>query len=346
MKGIRRLADHLDISIGTVSRALNGHPEVSADTRKRVLEAAASMGYVANQAGRALRKGASSIVGFMIETGEKTATDGDTFFLSVFDGVQTVLARHKLELVALLCSSAEDPDEYLRRIVARGFADGIIISATQRRDPRIDLLADHRIPFVALGRSLTDRGHAWYDLDFEDIVRASIGRLASRGHTRIALAAPRNEVNLGYVLVDAYKRELAKHGIVFDAELILRSEPDQAGGYDLAQQILRMPKRPTAIILASEVPSVGLYTGLMEAGVHPGRDIAIIGRDSPHARFLTPSLTRFTTSLRDLGIALAEALLSTMPAYSEIYPQEPARNLWPLELLEGDSDNFTLTVRD
>ena len=53
MKGIHRLAQHLDISIGTVSRALNGRPDVNEETRKRVLEAAAELGYVANQSGRA-----------------------------------------------------------------------------------------------------------------------------------------------------------------------------------------------------------------------------------------------------------------------------------------------------
>ena len=92
MQGIRRLAQHLDISIGTVSRALNGRPDVNEQTRQRVLEAAATLGYVPNQSGRALRKGTTGIVGFMIETDTKISVDGDSFFLSVFDGVQSVLA--------------------------------------------------------------------------------------------------------------------------------------------------------------------------------------------------------------------------------------------------------------
>lgn len=204
MKGIRRLAKDLDISIGTVSRALNGRPDVNEATRKRVVEAAERLGYVPNQSGRALRKGTTGIVGFMIETGSKTAVDGDTFFLSVFDGVQAVLARHQLDLVALLCSSEEDPNEYLHRVVARGFVDGLIISATQRRDPRIDLLADRKIPFIALGRSLTDRGNAWYDLDFEGIANTAVDRLVQKGHRRIALSANDDEINLSYVLVDSY----------------------------------------------------------------------------------------------------------------------------------------------
>ena len=184
MKGIRRLAQQLDISIGTVSRALNGRPDVNEETRRRVLEAAEAMGYVPNQSGRALRKGATGIIGFMIETGANTATDGDSFFLSVFDGVQAVLNRHGLDFVALLCGSGEDPNEYLRRVVGRGFVDGVIISSTQRHDPRIDFLADRRIPFIMLGRSLTDRGEAWYDLDFEGMAETAVERLAGRGHRR------------------------------------------------------------------------------------------------------------------------------------------------------------------
>ena len=162
MKGIRRLASHLDISIGTVSRALNGKPDVNEATRKRVLEAAEALGYVPNQSGRALRKGTTGIIGFMMQTGTTITADGDTFFMSVFDGVQTVLGRHELDLVALLCSSEVDPQEYLRRIVGRGFVDGLIISATQRHDPRIEFLAARHLPFIALGRSLDDqlRRHA------------------------------------------------------------------------------------------------------------------------------------------------------------------------------------------
>ena len=75
MRGIRRLAQHLDISIGTVSRALNGRPDVNEVTRKRVLEAAEEFGYVPNQSGRSLRQGTSNTIGFMIELNAETAAN-------------------------------------------------------------------------------------------------------------------------------------------------------------------------------------------------------------------------------------------------------------------------------
>jgi len=117
------LAQDLNVSIGTVSRALNGKPDVNEETRRRVMEAAAAIGYVPNQAGRSLRKGTTGVVGFMMQTGSQITGEGEVFFMSVFDGVQTVFARHQLDLVALLCSSEEDPDAYMQRVLARGFAD-------------------------------------------------------------------------------------------------------------------------------------------------------------------------------------------------------------------------------
>lgn len=340
MTGIRRLAQQLNMSIGTVSRALNGKPDVSAETRRRVLEAAAAAGYVPNQAGRALRKGSTGVVGFMMQTGHEITGEGDVFFMSVFDGVQTVFARHQLDLVALLCSSEEDPDAYLQRVVARGFADALIISATKRQDHRIDFLASRNIPFIALGRSETDAGHPWIDLDFEGMAEVGVSRLIGKGHRRIGIFAPLDDANLGFVLVDAYRKVLARHGIDFDPSLIFRANPNERGGHAIAHAIAAMPedRRPTGFVLTNEIMSLGFYNGLFEVGLPPGEAIAVIGRDSPQAHFLVPKLTCFRLSLRDLGITLAESLLATMPAYAEHYPFGTTRKLVSLELVEGASD--------
>ncbi len=345
MTGIRRLAQHLNVSIGTVSRALNGKPDVSEETRKRVMEAAAELGYVPNQAGRALRKGSTGVVGFMMQTGSEITGEGDVFFMSVFDGVQTVFARHQLDLVALLCSSQEDPDAYMQRVVARGFADALIISATKREDHRIDFLAGRKIPFVALGRSETDAGHPWLDLDFEGMAEVGVERLIAKGHRRIGVFSPMDTINLGFVFVDAYRKALAKHGIAFDPDLVFRAHPNERGGHQIAHAIAAMPedKRPTGFVLTNEVMSVGLYNGLYEVGLTPGKNFAIIGRDSPHAHYLVPKLTCFRLSLRELGISLAEALLATMPEYAETYPLGVVRKVVPLELVEGESDVVAAT---
>jgi DNA-binding LacI/PurR family transcriptional regulator len=342
MVGIKRLANHLNLSIGTVSRALNDRPDVNDETRKRVREAADVLGYVANQSGRSLRSGLTGATGFMVQTGPQFNVQGENFFISVFDGVQTVLNRHHLDLIVLLCSVSEDPDQYLRRMVLRRFVDGMIISHTLRNDPRIAFLASRHVPFVTLGRSETNAGQSWIDIDFEAIGRLAVERFVRRGHREIAVALPLDDINLGHILHAAVAKTMDRHGLALDPRNILRAHPGEVGGHDIARQLLHLTPHPTAIVLSDESQAIGLYRGLAEQGIRPGRDIAIIGRDSLPVRSLQPSLTRYGQSLRDLGIALGEALLATMPAYQPLYPTGTVRHTWPLEFWEGESDAFDL----
>jgi DNA-binding LacI/PurR family transcriptional regulator len=336
---IRDLARHLDISIGTVSRALNGKSDVNPETRERVLVAAKKLGYVPNQSGRSLRQGTTNTIGFMIESTIETADNGGSFFMPVFEGVQSVFRRHHLDLVALLCGTDEDPAAYLNRVVGRRFVDGLIISATMRKDPRIKFLLEREIPFVALGRSATGGAYPWIDLDFEGVAATAVTRLINFGHKRIAIGVPASDINLGYVFQDGYKRALKANGIPFDPELALPAHSNEEGGYQVASSMLEQKHLPTAVILVNENMAIGLYRRFYEAGIHPGRDVAVIGfRESTQSRFLSPTLTCFRISLRDLGIKLAEALLSTMPAFKDSYPQERVEMVWPMELVPGESD--------
>ncbi|MBX5131994.1 LacI family DNA-binding transcriptional regulator [Rhizobium lentis] len=344
-RGIRQLAEHLNISIGTVSRALNNKPDVNEETRRRVLAAAEDLGYVANQSGRSLRQGETKVIGLMIESSQEVVENADNFFLGVTSGLQHCFARHKLDLLMLPCPADEDPREYLKRMVARRVVDAMIISNTQRIDRRIDLLSRAKIPFVAVGRSLSPGKFPWVDLDFEGVAERAVERLVAHGHRRIAITAPSTEANLGYLFVDSYRRALERHGIRFDPSLVIRVKSSEQGGYHAAHELLQLEDRPTAVILIYEIMAIGLYRRLIESGVLPGRDLAVIGfRDAPRARFLQPSLSCFRMSLHDLGIAIGQTLLASMPAYRGLYPDGGRNIIWPLELSPGESDAFEVAA--
>jgi len=328
------------MSISTVSRALNDRPDASTETREKVQKAATELGYFANHFGKSLRSGVTGSVGFVMQTSHSVTGQGDTFFMGVFDGMQSVLGKHQLDLIALLCPSTEDPDEYVRRIVSRGFVDGLIISHTRRIDPRISFLAEHGVPFVALGRSETDAGHSWIDIDFEDIARKTIDRFVAAGHTKIAVVVLR-DVNFGGIFTESSKEALAAHGLTLNKDYVFRTAASDAAGYAVAKRILAMPDRPTAISVSNETMITGLYRGLSEGGLVLGRDVAIIGRDSVATDFLRPRLTSFHLSLRDLGVALGEALLSAMPAYAQQYNQGVVRTVFPTRLVQGESDGYS-----
>jgi DNA-binding LacI/PurR family transcriptional regulator len=258
--------------------------------------------------------------------------------MTVFDGVQTVFRRHHLDLIVLPCANDEDPADYLGRMVARGLVDAVIISATRRNDPRIPLLERAHIPFIALGRS-ANASHPWIDLDFEGVARRSVRRLVERGHRQIAVALPATDLNLGHIFLKGFKRGLKDQGIDFTPEFAIPTESSDEGGYQLGRTLLSFKHRPSAVVLSYELPAGGLYRALSEAGVAAGSEMAVIAfRESPATRHLVPRITSYTTSLRDLGVALGETLLSTMPEFSEAYSGMKLQRTWPMALAEGDSD--------
>ena len=342
--GIRELAKHLNISIGTVSRALNGRGDVNPETRRRVLEAAAALGYSPNQSGRSLRQGSTKAVAFMLQAYSGPEPYGEPFFIGLFDGVQEVLARHGLDLIVLLNTPDGDHEAQLRRVVERRLADGILLPWTRRVDPRLDYLVQRRFPFAALGRSQSGGDHPWLDLDFDQAADVAVGRLAGFGHRRIALGNAGHDLMQGHVLLEGYRRALAKHGIGFDEALVQPEEMTEAGGYRMVDALLRRGPPPTALFVVNERMVVGAYRRLNEAGLRPGRDIAVIGGmiDSPFGRFLSPALTCFRLSLHDLGVKLAEALLAAMPGHADGAGGVPVRALWPLELVPRESDRVML----
>lgn len=338
--GIRDVARHLNMSISTVSRALNDKPDASDATREKVRKAASDLGYFANHSGRSLRSGVTGSVGFVVQTSHVATGQGDTFFMAVFDGMQTVLSRHQLDLIALLCPSTDDPAEYVRRIVSRGFVDGLVISHTRKIDPRIPFLASRDVPFVALGRSDTDAGHAWIDLDFEAMAQRTIDRFVAQGHRRIAVALQR-DVNFSRIFLASARRAIEAHGLSLSPEHVFHASASEAGGYGLARKLVACTERPTAIAIASEAMMAGIYRGLVEGDYLPGRDIALIGRDSSTTQFLSPRLTSFHANLHDLGVALGEALLALMPAYRDQYPLGVVRRLFATRFVQGESDRYS-----
>ncbi|MDR3515496.1 MAG: LacI family DNA-binding transcriptional regulator [Azospirillaceae bacterium] len=337
--GIRELAKHLNISIGTVSRALNGHKEVNAETRRRVLEAARELGYAPDQSGRSLRKGAINTIVFMLSTSRMGEQDA-IFFMELCHGIQTVLAPLELDLVIHLNREGDTMLDRVRRVVERRLADGIILPETREYDPRLDYLATKQFPFCTLGRSLSGGAHPWLDLDFDGAMHQAIARLIARGHRRIGLATGKPGLMLDHILAEAYRREIHAHDADEDADLVQPAGSDEAGGHAVTDWFLQQPRPPTALIFSHHRAVAGAYRRLSAQGLHPGTDIAIVScaPDSPMAQYLTPSLTCFHLSLRDLGARLAQSLLAVMPAYAEHYPGCAAPSLWPLALVARDSD--------
>ncbi|MDE1995515.1 MAG: LacI family DNA-binding transcriptional regulator [Rhizobiaceae bacterium] len=338
--GIRELAAHLGMAISTVSRAMNDRSEVSPETRARILAEAARLGYRPNQSGRSLRSGSTKAIALTMRTDIGRTMSGETFFMALSEGLQSTLANVGYDLMILPCASNQDENEFLYRAVDRRLADGFIISNVQRIDPRIDYLRKWHMPFVALGSSETEGNYAALDLDFAGVARTSVQRLVAQGHRRILLGLTAQETNNNYVFLSGFRQGLEEAGVGFDDRFVLRLHDRISGGYELGSALLAMDDQPTAVLLIQETMAMGLYQRLDEAGLQAGRDLAVIGfRENPVCRYLSPSLTSFRIDLKQYGARLGEMVIAELDGAAESSNRaDPIRELWPMELVPGNSD--------
>lgn len=339
MSSIRDLARHLNISIGTVSRALNGRADVNADTRKRVLAAAAKLKYSPNQSGRNLRRGATHAVAFMLQPHPGDQQYGEPFFIPFLIGLQGRLAEEGLDLVVVMGAPGDYQQERLRRVVEARWADAVVLAWTRRQDERIDYLTDVGFPFATLGRSQSGGlSYPSLDLDFEKAGRDAVDRLHARGHRRIAAVKPGLDLNFGHLFLNGYRKALRAHGLKPDPQLVAAGSINEAGGYAVTPSVMRGDDPPTAIIFNNDAMALGGCKALVEMGLKPGRDVAVIVIvDTTLCRYFSPTLTSFRPPLEPLGRRLAEMLLGSMPAYAG-NKRRIIREVWPMELVPRESD--------
>ncbi len=315
--GIRDLARHLDISIGTVSRALNDRADVNPLTRQRVREAAAKLGYSPNQSGRSLRRGKTDLVA-MIVPSRSDDTLINTVFLSVLDGLKRRLGEDGLDLAIFLEGEKDGRLASLRRVTERGLADALIIADTRGADPRVEYLAKLRRPFVTFGRTKAAARHAWVDSDFEAAIEGAVAHLAGLGHRRIGLALPKVDTNYVDLIEAGYRRAMRSRGFAVDQGWDVRRPAGERGGIEAADALLAAAPRPTAIILTDSMHAAALYRRLSEAGLRPGRDISILALlPEARAQYLIPTLTSYQTDWTEIGRRLGEAVIAEIARTSD-----------------------------
>lgn len=344
MVGIRQVAAHLGLSIYTVSRALNGQPDVNANTRRRVIEAARELGYEPNRSSVALRTGKTGSVGFVMRTGPEAPMEGRFFLNSVLDGVQTVLHAKGIDLMALLCPSDENPDDFLRRAVARQITDALIVTDIRRADPRVEYLLDRNIPFVAIGQSGSQRSHLWFDADIQQTAKETADRLCAAGHRTFAIFTSNGLENFSVAFAEHFAAQINALGLPLSALAVYSDQATEDRAYQLATELARTSHMPSAAVVLSELMTLGVYRALHENGLVPDRDVTIVCWDSPIARLLYPAPIRFQMPLRQFGVEVAHGLLRVMKRPSTQHDFSGQR-VWPVMLIEPPNGPTKIAAR-
>ncbi len=270
---LKSLANTLGISKTTVSRALNGYPEVNAQTRERVLAAAREVGYEANPMARSLAVGRTNVFGIIYPL--LPSDLGDPMFLSVVSGMSAALEQSRKNLIIAPVSPGNELPSYEQMVRGRR-VDGLVVGRTRLHDERIAYLTKRGFPFVAHGRTETQAPYAWFDYDNHAGMRQACAHLLALGHRRIALISAPLTLNFAHQRRDSFTRCLERAGLPLEPAHLIDHTLDRRSGYQAMQQLLASSPRPSAVIVDNHLSAVGAVRALLDAGISIGQEVSII----------------------------------------------------------------------
>lgn len=308
---IRELAKRSGVSVATVSRVFNGYPDVSEETRKRVLKLAGELDYAPSAAARTLVTKRSHVIGVVLDTGSDHPGLQHPFFQEVLVALKSRLGASGYDLLLYATDLHENDSgrsSYLRRSRSHR-VDGVILMGVDSHDPDVLTLARSRIPCVAVDVELLGRRAGYVMSDNVAGSRLAVRHLAGLGHTQIGFIGglpftrPATDRLLGY------RAELTELGIPYRDEYVVDGDFYADTGHQCMAALLALPERPTAVVAASDLMAAGAARAAQGRGLRVPADVSIVGFDDIQlAALMQPALTTVRQDKAGLGVAAAAAL--------------------------------------
>ncbi|WP_421725654.1 substrate-binding domain-containing protein [Bauldia sp.] len=334
---IARLAQHLGLSEGTVSRALNNYPDIAVKTRQRVIEAANDLGYRPSAHARRLARGVIETVGFVLP---ERAGYSDRFLAEILDGIGIELAAHDWDLLVAAVPDDHSDTEVTERLIRSGKVGGFILTRTRRRDPRVDLLRQAGVPFVVHGRTEDCSDYSWLDIDNEKACMDAVRHLVDLGHQHIAYIGGKPELNFAHLRRTGYLKAMAAAGLQVPPGYVVEDIIDSADADAAMAQMLALSAPPTAVVCITDVVALGAMRAITRAGFQPGREVSVIGYDGlPVGLTADPPLTTMAQSSESAGREVVRMLMAMIDGADTRLTQK----LWEAKLIQRASTNPPFT---
>lgn len=333
---LKEFARLVGLSPTTVSRALNGHPEVSARTRDRLIEAARQHGYAPNAHARFLATGHASTIGCVIPiTGRNEIVN--PIYADFLAGVGEECAPRGVE-INLSVVPDDGQEAAYRALKSKGLVGGVIVQFPRVDDPRPALLDQLGLPFVVHGRMRNyPAPYSWVDVNNQRAFQRAAGFLLQLGHRKIALLNGDEALDFAVSRRAGFRTAMAEADISPEPALMLSGEMTLGFGYAAAMRLLAEPGGPTAFLTSSIVIAAGVAQALDEMGLRLGPDISVVTFDDDLSYQANPdAVPRFTamrSPVRQAGRRAAQILIDMIQRRGSF----PVQELMEAELVVGRS---------
>ena len=314
---LKDIAKSLNLSISTVSAALQNRADISPETRARVLKKVRELNYHPNSLARSLVTHRTHVLGVVVPDLSRS------FFAEVTKGIDVLTSAAGYTL--LICNTGEDAAREEREVssLLSHRVEGLIMAsahkpgstAFSRKYPRLT------VPFVLIDRRFP-KAH-FVGGDDERIGYLATRHLIEQGYRRIAhLSGPQN-ISTAIGRRKGYLKAL-RHFVIECPEtyIVEASYHRESGGFDAMQQLLRLPERPDAVFAASDPIAIGALQALLQAGLQPGPEVGLIGvGNHRYGEFLKVPLSTVDQRRVEIGRAAASLLLQLIREHDLKEPQ-------------------------
>lgn len=320
------------VSRATVSYVLNDrdgqHIPISPETRQRVLETIAELGYEVDARAQALRSGDTKTIGVMLPIYE------NPFFWQVLLGISKEAESAGYNL--LLAHSSLTPEQEMHSIreLAQQRVDGLVLMISFKQLPAqvIEQLHRSNRPIVEITSSESefDTVHQGY----REGTRALMSHLLELGHRRIGFVYGVTLSSQGYDRLEAYRQTLEEASIDYDPGLVLQCGELMEDGYETARQLLSQPNRPTALLAINDLLGIAAIRAAVDLGLSVPSDVSIASFDDiPFSHYSVPRLTSVKGFPERNGRDAVRLLLTRLAEPDR--PREVITSDWELQLRES-----------
>ncbi|MCY7474532.1 catabolite control protein A [Bacillus safensis] len=301
------VAREANVSMATVSRVVNGNPNVKPTTRKKVLEAIDRLGYRPNAVARGLASKKTTTVGVIIPD------ISSIFYSELARGIEDIATMYKYNIILSNSDQNTDKELHLLNTMLGKQVDGIVFMGGNITDVHVEEFKRSPVPIV-LAASVEEQAQTpSVNINYEQAIYDSVQLLVEKGHKRIAfVSGPMSEPINSVRKLAGYKRALEEAGITFDDALVAEGDYSYDSGIEALAHLLEQSDKPTAVIAATDEMALGVIHGAQDRGVSIPEDLEVIGFDNTRLSLMVrPQLTTVVQPTYDIG-AVAMRLLTKL----------------------------------
>jgi LacI family transcriptional regulator len=313
---MKDIARDLGVSVVTISKVLRNHSDISAETRKRVLQRMKEVNYQPNPAARTLVTGRTNLIGLIVPDLVHP------FFAEVAKGITAALRAHEYSLII---ASSEDDAKLERREIEQMLArrvDALILASTQSDADTVRRIQDQKLPYVLLDRKI-----AGVPANFVGIDDVAAGEMATNHLIEIGCKVIAHiggsDVSTAVDRQMGYSAALARRGIKLRSEYIVTygrgDDSGDSAGYKGMKRLLQLNPRPDGVFCLNDPVAMGAMRAVLEAGLRIPGDVAIVGCGNVnYDDLLIVPLTSIDQGSRNLGASAAKLAMSMIKRKSEL----------------------------